>query len=158
MDEARAMARAAASYLSPTISFDPGFMRERTSGNRVSNITGQQVPRPVTINDWLVPFDLSYEVDLWGRIRRSLESAEAQTAATSYELAFVRLTVETDVAQYYFTLRSLDAQSRIMAQSTASYREQVRLVSAQLKNGLVSPIVLYQARTQLEAAMPNSGI
>ncbi|MGD0044005.1 MAG: RND transporter, partial [Isosphaeraceae bacterium] len=75
VDEARAVARVAASYLSPFISLDPSFTRQRTSANNVSSLTGQKVQRAVTISDWLVPFDLSYEVDVWGRIRRSLESA-----------------------------------------------------------------------------------
>jgi multidrug efflux system outer membrane protein len=153
VDEARAVARVAASYLSPFISLDPSFTRQRTSANNVSSLTGQKVQRAVTISDWLVPFDLSYEVDVWGRIRRSLESATASAAASAFDLAFVRLTIETDVAQYYFNLRSLDAQSQIVAQTVAAYQEQVRLVSVQLKNGLVSPIVLYQAQVQLEAAI-----
>jgi multidrug efflux system outer membrane protein len=153
VDEARAYARIAASYLSPTISLDPGFTRQRTSANSVSTVTGQKVQRAVSISDWLVPFDLSYEADVWGRIRRSLESAAASAAASAFDLTFVRLTVETDVAEYYFNLRSLDAQSRIVAQTVAAYQDQVRLVSVQLKNGLISPIVLYQAQVQLEAAI-----
>ena len=52
----------------------------------------------------------------------------------------VRLTVETDVARYYFTLRWLDAQAQILAETVVSYREQVRLLSAQLRTGLVSAI------------------
>src|SRR4029077_18501692 len=86
-------------------------------------------------------------------IRRSLESATAQAVASDDTLAMVRLTVETDVAQFYYTLRSLDAQTEILTQTVASYREQVRLVSAQLKSGLVSPIVLAQAEAQLESTV-----
>src|SRR5438309_2323279 len=75
VDEARALARVAGSFLYPTISTNPRFLRERSSGNRDSTITGRRVQKAVTTNDWLVPVDLTYEIDVWGRIRRSIESA-----------------------------------------------------------------------------------
>ena len=77
VDQARALARVAGSFLYPTISLDPRFIRERLSGNRDSTITGQRVQTGTTINDWLIPLDLTYEIDVWGRIRRSIESARA---------------------------------------------------------------------------------
>ena len=153
VDEARALARVAGSYLYPTISLDPSFVRQRTSGNRDSTVTGQRVARGVTVNDWLIPLDLTYEIDVWGRVRRSFESVRAQAAASVDDVAVVGLTVETDVAQYYYTLRSLDAQGQILTQNVESYREQVRILSVQLKNGLVSPLVLAQAQAQLQATL-----
>jgi outer membrane protein, multidrug efflux system len=65
----------------------------------------------------------------------------------------VGLTVATDVAQDYYTLRSLDAQGQILTQTVESYREQVRILSVQLKNGLVSPLALAQAQAQLQATL-----
>jgi multidrug efflux system outer membrane protein len=153
VDEARALARVAGSYLSPTISLDPTFLRERYSGNRRSTRTGQRQAHAVTVNDWLIPLDLTYEIDVWGRIRRSIESAQAVAMASAYDLGVVQLTVETDVAQYYYNLRALDAQVQILKETVVSYREQVRLVSAQVNSGLVGPIALYQAQAQLQAAL-----
>ena len=153
VDEARALARVAASFLFPTISTTPSFTRARFSGNRDSTITGRRVQQGVTINDWLIPVDLSYELDVWGRVRRSFESSRAQAAATASDAGLVRLTVETDVAQFYYSLRSLDAQLQILTDNVAAYREQVRLLSVQLKTGLVSPIVLNQAQAQLQATL-----
>ena len=153
VDEARALARVAGSFLYPTISLDPRFIRERFSGNRDSTITGQRVQRGVITNDWLIPLDLTYEIDVWGRVRRSFESAEAQATASVDDLAVVGLTIETDVAQFYYTLRALDAQAQILTENVASFREQVRILSAQLKSGLVSPIVLNQAQAQLQATL-----
>jgi multidrug efflux system outer membrane protein len=153
VDEARALARVAGSYLYPTISLDPSFVRLRTSGNRASTVTGQRVQKGVTVNDWLIPFDLTYEIDVWGRVRRSFESARAQAAASVDDVAVVGLTVATDVAQYYYTLRSLDAQGQILTQNVESYREQVRILSVQLKNGLVSPLVWSQAQAQLQGTL-----
>jgi multidrug efflux system outer membrane protein len=94
---------------------------------------------------------LAYEIDVWGRVRRSVEASNAQAAATADDLAVVRLTVTTDVATDYYALRALDAQEQIYQQTVTSYSDQVRLVSAQLKNGLVAPPDLYQAQAQLEA-------
>ncbi len=153
VDEARAVARVAGSFLYPTISLDPRFLRERNSGNRDSTITGKRVQNSSTINDWLLPVDLTYEIDVWGRVRRSLESATAQAQASADDLAVVQLTIETDVAQFYYTLRALDAQSQILTENIVSYREQVRILSVQLKSGLVSPIVVNQAQAQLQATL-----
>ena len=153
VDQARALARVAGSFLYPTISADPSYSRTRYSGNRRSTITGQKVQSGRTLNDWRIPFDLTYEIDVWGRVRRSFEAARAQAAASADELGVIRLMVETDVAQYYYLLRSLDAQAQILAETVVSYREQVRLLSVQLKTGLVSPIVLNQAQAQLQATV-----
>jgi multidrug efflux system outer membrane protein len=153
VDQARALARVARSFLVPTISANPTFTRERTSPNRRSIISGQPVGVSATFNDWLVPVDLTYELDVWGRIRRGLESARAQFVASADDQAMVRLTVQTDVAQYYYTLRLLDAQSEILTQTVASYREQERILSVQVKTGLTSPIVLSQAEALLQSTV-----
>ena len=153
VDQARALARVAGSYRYPTLSLDPSVARQRTSATRDGNVTGQPVGSSATFNDWLVPVDLAYEIDVWGRIRRSLESARAQAVASADDEATVRLVVQTDVGQYYYALRSLDAQSDILAQTVLSYREQVRLLSAQLGSGLVSAVVVHQAEAQLESTL-----
>ena len=151
VDEARALARVAASYLAPTISVNPSFSRARYSGSRDSATTGQPVQSGATVNDWLVPFDLTYEVDVWGRVRRGLESARAQAVASADDEASVRLTVQTDVAQYYYTLRLLDAEVEMLTQTVAAYQEQVRVLSVQVRTGITGPVALYQAQAQLEA-------
>ena len=151
VDQSRALARVAASYLLPTVTADPSYSRTHTSANKASTISGTPTNKSVTFNDWQIPFDLSYEIDVWGRLRRSVEASNAQAAATADDLAVVRLTVATDVATFYYTVRALDAQEQILQQTVSAYSDQVRIVSAQLKNGLVSSIDLYQARAQLEA-------
>ena len=153
VDEARALARVAGSYLYPTISNDPSFRRQRYSANRESTITGNKVAQGATVNDWLIPIDLSYEIDVWGRVRRSFESARAQAKASEDDVGVVRLIVETDVTRFYYALRSLDAQAQILEQTVLAYREQVRLVSVQLRTGLIGPIAVSQAQAQLQAAL-----
>ena len=151
VDEARALARVAASYLAPTISVNPSVARTRVPGTRATPSTGHETEGGTTINDWLLPIDLTYEVDVWGRVRRGLESARAQAVASAYDEAAVRLAVQTDVAQFYYTLRLLDAQVEILTQTVAAYQEQVRVLSVQSQTGLVSPVALYQAEAQLHA-------
>jgi multidrug efflux system outer membrane protein len=153
VDQARALARVARSFLYPTITADPTFTRERTSANRDSTFTGQPVGVSATFNDWLLPVDLTYEIDVWGRVRRGLESARAQAVASADDEAMVRLTVQTDVAQFYYTLRLLDAQIQILARTVVSYREQVRILSVQVRTGLTSPIVLAQADALLQSTL-----
>jgi len=153
VDEARALARVAGSFLYPTISSNPRFSHTRYSANRDSTVTGRQVPQGVTVNDWLIPINLTYEIDVWGRVRRSFESARAQAEASEDDVGVVRLIVETDVTRFYYTLRSLDAQAQILEQTVVAYREQVRFVSVQLRTGLVSPIVVAQAQAQLQTTL-----
>ena len=153
VDEARALARVAGSFLYPTISSNPRFSHTRYSANRDSTVTGRQVPQGVTVNDWLIPINLTYEIDVWGRVRRSFESARAQAKASEDDVGVVRLIVETDVTRFYYTLRSLDAQAQILEQTVVAYREQVRFVSVQLRTGLVSPIVVAQAQAQLQTTL-----
>jgi multidrug efflux system outer membrane protein len=106
-----------------------------------------------TVKEWLVPVDLTYEVDVFGRVRRSLQAANAQTAASVDDEAVIRLTVQTDVAQFYYTLRLLDAQLEILTRTIVAYQEQVRLLGVQVRTGLASPIVLNQAEAQLQATV-----
>jgi multidrug efflux system outer membrane protein len=151
VDQARALARVAGSYRLPTVTADPNASRVRTSANKASATTGKPTQASVAYNDWQIPFDLAYEIDIWGRVRRLVEASTADAAATTDDLAVVQLTVATDVATYYYTLRALDAQEQILEQTVTGYAEQVRIVSAQLRNGLVGPIDLDQAQALLEA-------
>jgi multidrug efflux system outer membrane protein len=153
VDEARALARVAGSQRYPQITFDPSFARTRTSATRDSAVNGQPVTGGATFNDWLAPVMLSYEVDVWGRVRRSLESARAQARASADDEATVRLTVQTDIAQDYYAIRSLDAQIDILARTVVSYREQVRLLSAQVRTGIVSAVALRQGDALLQSTL-----
>ena len=153
VDEARALARVAASYRYPAVSLGAVYTRQRTSASRVSPTTGQQVSGSATYNDWLVPVDLTYELDAWGRVRRSVQAAQAAALATADDEAVIRLAVQTDVAQDYYALRGFDAQSAVLRDTVAGYREQVRMLTVQVNTGLAGPLVLQQAQAQLQATL-----
>src|SRR5207247_4256905 len=104
VDPARATARVARSELLPSLNLDPGFNRQRYSPNQVPGFGG------LTADTFRAPLDLSYEVDLWGRVRRSFQSARADAQASLAAFYNVLLTLQADVAQNYFALRALDAE------------------------------------------------
>ena len=148
VDQARAAVRASKAPMLPSLVFNPSVDRVRTSEN-----TAQASGRTITFTDIRLPFDLSYEVDLWGKIRRTVEAAEAQTRASVDDLALVLHTLEADVATTYFTIRSLDSQIAILDRTVASYRRQTELLQSQLKAGLVGRITLVQAEALLYSTL-----
>src|SRR5437867_9876739 len=101
VQRARALARISATALLPSIDANPNVLRSRTSANRPSVATGKSIGTSATFNDWQIPFDLAYEIDVWGRVRRSVEASKAQAQASADDLAVVRLTVTSDVATFY---------------------------------------------------------
>jgi multidrug efflux system outer membrane protein len=153
VDEARALAHVAAADFYPTLALSPSVGVQRSSANRPSPTTGSRVGKGVTVSDFVLPLDLSYEADVWGRVRRSVESAHAQAAASIDDEGVVRLSIQADVAQYYYMLRFLDSQLEVLARTLDSYQEQVRLLSVQVRTGIASPISLTQAQAQLQSTL-----
>ncbi len=143
VDQARATARVSRADLLPSLSLDPNFTRQRYSPNAdpsFGNITAS------TIN---APLDLSYEIDLWGRVRRGFESARADAQASLATYYNVLLTLQTDVAQNYFALRSLDAEIATVAGTVDLRNEQVHLVRSRFEGGVGSELDVAQAQTEL---------
>jgi len=122
-----------------------------TSASPESGVTGA-----TTSTSFQLPFDLSYEIDFWGRIRRSVQAAQAQATASAFELEVVRQTLLADVAQNYFNIRYLDAQAVILANSITLYEEQVELTHQKNAAGLTDPTDLLQATVQLESARSDA--
>src|SRR6202007_3448133 len=88
--------------------------------------------------NFFLPFDLSYEVDLWGRIRRTVAAAREEAQATAGDLATMTLSMQADLAYDYFELRSADSQSRLLHETVAAYADMVELTAA-LFNGGAAP-------------------
>jgi outer membrane protein, multidrug efflux system len=150
VDQARAAARISRSQFFPELSLDPLVKRERTSGNLPTPIPFN-VPS-AQVNTFSVPFDLSYEVDLWGRVRRSFEAAQAQAQASAADHHQVLLTLTADVAVNYFLLRSLDAEIVTLRQTVELRNESVRLLTDRFTMGAIGEIDLAQAKTELASA------
>jgi multidrug efflux system outer membrane protein len=143
VDQSRAIARIARSELMPTVSADPSWRRQRFSPNQEPNFGG------VTVNTFQVPLDLSYEIDLWGRVRRSFESARADAGASVATFHQVLLTLQSDVALNYFALRALDAEIATVTGTVALRQEQVRLVRSRFEGGIGNELDVARAETEL---------
>jgi multidrug efflux system outer membrane protein len=143
VDQERATARIAHSQLMPSLSLDPSYIREGYSPNANPSFGN------ITANTFSAPLDLSYEVDLWGRIRRLFQGARADAQASLADYYNVLLTLQSDVAQNYFALRSLDAEIATVNGTIALRHEQVRLVRSRLEGGIGSELDVAQAETEL---------
>ncbi len=114
LNQARSLARVATANFFPQVATDPNLVRQRGSGNRPLNGVSAAVigARPYTQNVDAIPFSLSYEVDLFGRVRKNLEAANATLQSTAADLANVQLVLSAELAADYFTLRELDRNTR----------------------------------------------
>jgi multidrug efflux system outer membrane protein len=143
VDQSRATARTARSELLPALNFDPSFTRQRYSPNQEPSFGA------LTASSLSVPLDLSYEIDLWGRVRRSFEAARADATGTAAAYYNVLLSLQSDVAQNYFLLRALDAEIDLVTSTIALRREQVHLVRSRFEGGIGNELDIARAETEL---------
>src|SRR6185369_16859811 len=122
---------------------DPSFNRQRYSPNQSPSFG------KLTASTFSTPLDLSYEVDLWGRVRRGFESSRAEAQASLAAFHNVMLTLEGDVAQNYFALRALDAEIATVAGTVDLRKEQVRLVRSRFEGGIGNELDIARAETEL---------
>jgi len=102
--------------------------------------------------NFVLPFDLDYEIDLWGRIRRTVAQSRQEAQASAADLATSRLSLHAELAIDYFDLRSDDAQRRLLDDTVMAYQSALQLTEDRY-NGGASPLSdVTQARTQLQAA------
>src|ERR1700722_12418285 len=145
--EARAAIRFNRASQFPTISTAPSASYVKSSDFSPSFPSKIQ---EASKGDFVLPFDLSYEVDLWGRVRRSLAAAreEAQATAADYETA--ELSLEAELALDYFELRSADAQKQLLDDTVKAYTDNMQLTLERFNKGVAPKADVAQAQTQLE--------
>jgi multidrug efflux system outer membrane protein len=146
-NQARAVADVARSGLFPRLGVSFQAVEQHDSENRV---VGGKPGR--TYDTFTLPFDLSYELDLWGRVRRLVESATAQAQAVAEDVESVKLAVQAEVAADYFAIRSLDADKALLLSSIEVYRKSLELVRNRRAGGMVSDLDVAQAETVLKTA------
>lgn len=155
LQQARALVGVARAEYFPQISAPPGVVRQRTSPN-ASPARGTS-SQSYTYNSFSVPLDASWEIDLWGRVRRAVESTRASLTASADDLESSRLSIQSEVAIDYITLCSLDAQERVLAETTVAFRRSLELTQNRRKGGIATELDVSQAETQLagtEAQIP----
>jgi NodT family efflux transporter outer membrane factor (OMF) lipoprotein len=145
-DQARAAVRISRSNLYPTATGSLAVARIGQSSNKAlfSSTT------PSTYNDFSIPVDASYELDVWGRVRRTVEASRSEAQATAADLANVDLSLQAELALDYFALRGLDAQKQLLDSTVVSYQKALDLTQTRYQGGLASAVDVAQARTQLE--------
>jgi len=151
--QARAAVRISRSFLFPTVTANPAIARERFSQNRPLGVVGDTQ----TFNDFQVPgIDASYELDVWGRVRRTVEQSRSQAQASAADLASVGLSLHAELAMDYFQLRGLDTQKQLLDSTVVAYQKALDLTQTRFKGGLASDVDVAQAQTQLETARAQS--
>ncbi len=150
--QARDLIRINRSGLYPTVSAGPAITGEQFSKNapNPSSKAGQ------TQGDFVLPFDLSYEVDAWGRIHRTIEAATAGAQASAADLETARLSIHAELAADYFALRGLDAQKQLLESTVVAYQKALDLTTNRYKGGLAAKVEVAQAATQLETTQAQA--
>jgi NodT family efflux transporter outer membrane factor (OMF) lipoprotein len=156
--QARAVLRYSRADYYPTVTAGPSATRTRVSNNRPplsSTFDG------ITYNDFVLPFDFSYQADVWGRVRRTVESYREQAQASAADLATVNLSMHADLALDYFQARSLDAEEQLLNSTVTQYEQALKLNQSRFKGGTASEVEVEQAKTQLrtvQAAAIDVGV
>jgi outer membrane protein, multidrug efflux system len=151
VEQARDLARVQVAGFFPSLSAGPSAERQRLSANRPA--VGATAPNgAITENVFQVPFQLNYEADVFGRIRRNVEAANAQYQATASDLENVRLLITSDLASDYFNLRELDAEIGDVEQAISYDEKGLKLVENRHAGGVASGLDVAQQETVLDAA------
>jgi NodT family efflux transporter outer membrane factor (OMF) lipoprotein len=145
--QARAVLRYSRADYFPTVTAGPSATRTRVSGNRPAS---SSTFNGSTYNDFVLPFDFSYQVDVWGRVRRTVESNRELAQASAADLATVNLSMHADLAIDYFQARSLDAEEQLLNSTVTEYEQALELTLNRFQGGVASEVEVEQAKTQLE--------
>jgi NodT family efflux transporter outer membrane factor (OMF) lipoprotein len=147
--QARAAIRFNRAAEAPTIGTSPSISAVRDSTNR------PYFPPSLANNgsgDFVLPFDLSYEIDLWGRIRRTVTAAREEAQASAADLETARLSLHAELAFDYFEVRSADAQENLLNDTADAYSRALTLTKNRFQGGAAPRSDVVQAQTQLDAA------
>lgn len=143
-EQAHDLVRENKSALYPTVSVGPSASRNGISRNAPFR------PSVTSYWDFLIPLNISWEPDLWGGIRRQIESSAANAQATSADLANTQLSLQGLLAVTFFQVRGIDLQAQLLRSTIDAYTEALQLTQDRLKGGLSSDSDVQQAKAQLE--------
>jgi NodT family efflux transporter outer membrane factor (OMF) lipoprotein len=145
--EASAAIRFNRSYEAPTVGTAPSISTVRDSRNQPYFPSGEANNGS---GDFVLPVEMSWEIDLWGRIRRSVTASREQAQASAADMAATRLSLQADLAYDYFELRSADAKEKLLDETVQAYSRALGLTENRFEGGAAPKSDVAQARTQLE--------
>jgi NodT family efflux transporter outer membrane factor (OMF) lipoprotein len=147
--QARAMIRFNRSAQFPTITTTPTIANERLSANQ------PYFPQVLANNGtgaYTLPLDLSYEVDLWGKIRRTVSASREEAQASADDLQTANLSLHAELAVDYFELRSADDQQQVLDDTVKAYTDALKLTQSRFDGGAAPKSDVAEAKTQLDGA------
>jgi len=145
--QARAALRYNRADYFPTVTAGLSGTRTRVSAHRPPP---NSIFNGITENDFTLPVDVSYQADVWGRVRKNVESYREQAQASAADLATVNLSMHADLAINYFQARSLDAQEQLLNATVKQYEQALELTQNRFEGGIASEVEVQQAKTILE--------
>jgi len=149
--EARATVAQYRSNFFPVVTAGAGFSRTRTSENVLHKSTAG-----LTLNDYIVQADASWEPDLWGRISRSVEGAKAAAQASAADVDAALLSMQAELATDYFELRGLDQERQLLDDTIKAYEEALELTQHRYAGGIATYADVAQAQTQLKTTQAQA--
>jgi len=157
---ARAIVKQSRSQLFPTVTTSPSVTRSRQpvlrNRNRSSSSSSARSSSASTITEYSLPFDASWELDFWGRVRNTVSANSREAEATFADLENTRLSMHAEVAADYFQLRALDAQKQLLDAAVVAYAESLKLTQVRHETGIASDQDVAQAETQLNVTRAQS--
>lgn len=147
----------------PTLTMSPSFNRQGNGGGATSISSGGNISyaKGQTQNTYALQTAASWDLDLWGKIRRNTESQVASAQASAADLANARLSYQSQLAQAYFNLRYQDSLIDLLQQNVDFYAASLRVTQNQHYAGTIEPTAFLQAKTQLQqtkAELTQAGI
>jgi NodT family efflux transporter outer membrane factor (OMF) lipoprotein len=171
---ARAAAWGARAGLFPTVAVNPSVSSSRgssrvpvvtsasTGGSGATGTGSSTTASTITVASastttiYELPVEVSYEADLWGRVRRLIESNVATAQATAGDLETMRLSLQAELAVDYFSLHGTDAEKQLLDSTATAYEKALDLTTNRYKQGIASGVDVAQAQTQLETTRAQS--
>jgi len=146
--EARDTVKIARSSLFPTVTASSSLTRQHSS----SNLTAAAPSASLGVTDTLYDLaaDLSYQVDLWGSIRRNLTASYANAQASAADLENARLSFQAELAEFYFELHGFDGDIDLLQRTVKAYEDYLKLTQDRFELGVASGADVAQAKTQLD--------
>jgi len=154
--EARALTQAARAAFFPIVTANASATRSGSGGGTRSTSSGTTVTLGGVHNNYNVALDVNWEIDLWGRVRRTVEASEATAEASAADLESAKLSAQAQLAEDYFLLRVQDAQIRLLNDTVVAYERSLQLTRNQYAVGVVGRADVAQAETQLKSTQAQA--